>query len=462
MNEFVEKIDELFENFMDDDITDEEFYNELTECLISEFGSQPVTEGANKDYKKAFKKCKKDIKDSMKSLKNMAKRGNPKDASAVQTSAKNCKDAIAEAQKALDEIPSTIPSTVISFLVVWVVDMLKWLIPTLLTFGLAEIVRRVKLLISGISGIVKGAKGEDAWVDALNQVKQKYALALKLMDQSVDAAVKRYNMNVKKKGGDTSSSKSSNNSEDTSDKSEEVKEGATMTEDKLKLAIYEGAFSGIIGQEDAYKMIQVVEEGVFSNPLKKKVEKIKEIKKMKPKDYDGPEAIKRYVDKHYEELIKCAEILEKEPKELQKNEVKACITMLSSLIGGEFLLIIGAGGVMGSIGLGVTIAGIVFSMIYMIISYCRASNDMKVANDLAKIRRTLKKAAESDIDKDCKNKITDIVTAIDDAETEINARVKVEKESVEMRLKIHEAYMEGQISEDEREALFAKMDEVTA
>lgn len=239
-----------------------------------------------------------------------------------------------------------------------------------------------------------------------------------------------------------------------------IKEMTGMTVDELRLSIYESMLRNEISQDTAYGMIEVMQEGMFGNPLKKKLEKLKEIKKAKPKDYDGPEAVKKFIDKYYDDIVKCAALVEKEPKELRANEVKATIGLIASMVG---MLASGALGaaieseallLAGPI---IWVLAIIFTSIYTIIQYCRVSNDEQAANDLSKVRTSLKKIDKNKLSKEYQNKVSDIVTAIDDAETEISSRVKVQKESVDMKLKIYEACMTGDITDVQRDELLAKL-----
>lgn len=227
---------------------------------------------------------------------------------------------------------------------------------------------------------------------------------------------------------------------------------------ELKLSIFEAALRNDIDQGSANQMVGIINESVFSNsPLKKKLDKLSEIKKAKPKDYDGPEEVKKFVDKYYDDIVACAELVEKEPDKLRKNEVHAGIataaglftSYLTALAGIKSFILFGAG-------FGGMILSIIFACITSIIAYCRQSNDIKASDELAKVREALKKADTSKLPKEYKNKIADIVTSIDDAETEISTRVKVAKESTDMRLKIYEACLAGEITESQRDDLLSK------
>ena len=85
----------------------------------------------------------------------------------------------------------------------------------------------------------------------------------------------------------------------------------------------------------------------------------------------------------------------------------------------------------------------------------RVNEDESVSNDLAKIRTALKKIDKKKLPENYRKKLDKVVTAIDDAETEISSRVKVTKESV--LEEIYEAELCGDITPEERQSLIDYM-----
>lgn len=228
---------------------------------------------------------------------------------------------------------------------------------------------------------------------------------------------------------------------------------------ELVLSIYEGVNSGEISQEEGYKAIGLIQEGVFNSPLKKKLDKLKEIKDAKPKEYDGPKEVKDFVDKYYKDIVACAELAEKEPGNIRKAEIHSVVGCITGYVAG-FAAFCSSVTVGGTIGIGLLAGGwvgmilaILGSAISTIVLACRSNDDIKATDELAKIRSALKKIDTSKLPKEYKNKIADIITSIDDAETEISSRLKVTKESTDMQLKIYEACMDGKITEAERDKL---------
>ena len=158
--------------------------------------------------------------------------------------------------------------------------------------------------------------------------------------------------------------------------------------------------------------------------VKKDLEKIKN---SKPDDYSGDNEIINYVDKNYDKLVNCAEILEKEPAKLRSNEIKMCVGFVLGLIGSASLMVLG-----GGVGIAVGLTGWVLSyispFIYAIIAYARGCDDRKAMDDLTKIKKSLMKVKDKKgLPETQKKKIAKIIDKIDDAETECNARFKTEK-----------------------------------
>ena len=232
----------------------------------------------------------------------------------------------------------------------------------------------------------------------------------------------------------------------------------------LEYLICEAERCGEIDLSTRNMLLNTYTESVFGmNPLKKFLEKTKEIKDAKPKEYDGPKEIKEFVDKYYDDVKKIAGILEKEPDKIRTTEIKYAVGVSVSFVGGYILCVssIFAGGGLFIAGFATMVLSMISSIIYSLLSVLRTKNDIKVSDDLAKIRAALKKIKTDKLDKKDKNKISDMITAIDDAETEVSARMKVTKESAieDMKMSIYEAEMTGDISLEDRNALLKYLEE---
>lgn len=141
--------------------------------------------------------------------------------------------------------------------------------------------------------------------------------------------------------------------------------------------------------------------------------------------------------------------LEKEPHEIRKNEFIMYITCLVGFISGYALLMSFSyttptiltyagvtGGVqviltMGKVGIALMILTSIASFVYALITWVRQINDRKVADELLKVRNALTKLNTQNLPKEYKIKISEMITAINDAETEINAKMIMSKESAD-------------------------------
>lgn len=139
--------------------------------------------------------------------------------------------------------------------------------------------------------------------------------------------------------------------------------------------------------------------------------------------------------------------LEKEPHEIRKNEFIMYISCLVGFIGGYALLMSFSyttptiltyagvtGGVqviltMGKVGIALMILTSIASFVYALITWVRQINDRKVADELLKVRNALTKLNTQNLPKEYKIKISEMITAINDAETEINTKMIMSKES---------------------------------
>lgn len=212
--------------------------------------------------------------------------------------------------------------------------------------------------------------------------------------------------------------------------------------------------------------VDIFTEGVFSNPLRKSLKIIKEIKDAKPKSYNGPIEIKNFIDKYYNEIIKISKMAEKEPKDIRSSDIKIAAGTIVSIVAGfglmmayafsalEIMPLFYASGI-------VAILSIVIDTVYPLIKAVRINNDIKATDDLSKIRDALNKLDTAKLPEQYKNKIADVVEAINDADTEISTRFKVAKESViNEKLKIYEAHVSGQITESQRDELLDHLTDV--
>ena len=136
--------------------------------------------------------------------------------------------------------------------------------------------------------------------------------------------------------------------------------------------------------------------------------------------------------------------LEKEPHEIRKNEfimyishivgfIAGYIMYTGSLSANAFAWIYGGPtiGLVGYAGLGLMILNFIGTFVYTLITWVRQINDRKVADELLKVRNALTKLNTQNLPKEYKIKISEMITAINDAETEINAKMIMSKESAD-------------------------------
>ena len=231
----------------------------------------------------------------------------------------------------------------------------------------------------------------------------------------------------------------------------------------LENAIKEGYQNGEISKDEAVRMMTFVNEASANKGgIKAYLKDLEEIKNMRPSEYDGPKAVKVFVDKYYDKIMKSAAILETEPEKLRKAEITALVGMLVSIIGGYALMAIAMG--TGSIALmaasgPVMVIGCIASLVADVIIIIRANKDTVGINQLSKIKNALKRINLKKLDEKTARKITEMIHRIDDAEQEFASKVKgsVTKESVdEMRSKIYEAFYNDEITLEECNALLEK------
>lgn len=235
-----------------------------------------------------------------------------------------------------------------------------------------------------------------------------------------------------------------------------------MQEDEVTQESVDEAYTDYLQSE----VDELMTEGMLSNPLKKHLDKLKKIKQEKPAEYDGPEEVKKFVDKHYDEIVEASELLEQEPKDLRDNQIRSLVALALTWV----TWIAATATVLSAPALSVffmvvtVVLLLVNGIVLSIITYCRTSNDRKAMDDLCKVRDALakvKSANDVKLPKAVKNKVSDLIAKIDDAETEINARIRAVKESVDEQLAIYEAAYAGNITTEDRDELLAALDSMT-
>ena len=240
-----------------------------------------------------------------------------------------------------------------------------------------------------------------------------------------------------------------------------------MNQIDIKLAIFEAAEAGKITAEQKEELLKAYQESFLATPVSKFLKKLEEIKKERPSEYDGPEEVKKFVDKNYEDIVKCANLLEKEPEKLRKDDIALLITLVPRFYGG--LLAMPAGAVIAETsltgGIAVVVAGVILLVsliVQAVLGYIRTSKDKKAMDELVKIKGSIKKASNLNLPEEDRKKIEKTLRAIEDAETSVMSRMKMIKESEDLKLEIFEAAEAGKITEEQKKNLLALVDEKLA
>lgn len=177
---------------------------------------------------------------------------------------------------------------------------------------------------------------------------------------------------------------------------------------------------GMISLEDANYISEAAAEKYMCekaklNPMKHYLEKLKKIKDQKPNEYDGPKDVKEWVDKYYDDLVEAADILEKEPKNMNKSDIKAVVSFLVSAIIATIGVAFEAGFFFVLLGF-ISYVGII---VYVIIRACREQKDYDANSELKKIKDALIRLKRKKLDNKTNRKVSKIIQKISDANLEI-------------------------------------------
>ena len=118
-----------------------------------------------------------------------------------------------EGVTAISDIPSSAVSSVLSFIILDITQFCKWIIPTILTLGLASFVSLFQSLTIFLKGVFKGIKGEEDWAEALNLVRQKYLRMCEYNRKLLTVLQKKYNKNMEKQIAKNEKKNKKNNKE---------------------------------------------------------------------------------------------------------------------------------------------------------------------------------------------------------------------------------------------------------
>ncbi len=190
MNTFILQ-EAVVRRFSDGEITYEQAIS-LLDAVTNKYDY--ITEGANIDYIKQYRKTLKEYKMHVKILKKIANKGEFKDKPEFEKEKKAAIKALEDGLDIIKSIPSDVVSTVLAYFAIGLIDAIQWTIPALLTFGLAAYVISIKEIVEVITAIVTAIKKKDEEdiVDNLNLFKTRYIMYINHFKKSVDAIEKKY------------------------------------------------------------------------------------------------------------------------------------------------------------------------------------------------------------------------------------------------------------------------------
>lgn len=189
----------ILENYADDVFTYEKTNELLTAACEKYIGDYYILEGANKDYRKAFKESSKRYKESLRKLKVLFRKIDPDSQKEFYKELENANKALDDGISEISDIPSSLVSTILSFIIVEITQWARWILPTIATLGLAIIGEKIESTIIFLKGIIKGIKNEEDWVDALNMVRQKYLYLCDCNRHALKILEKKYQKQVSKR-----------------------------------------------------------------------------------------------------------------------------------------------------------------------------------------------------------------------------------------------------------------------
>lgn len=190
MNTFILQ-EAVVRRFSDGEITYEQAIS-LLDAVTNKYDY--ITEGANIEYIKQYRKTLKEYKMHVKILKKIANKGEFKDKPEFEKEKKAAIKALEDGLDIIKSTPSDIVSTVLAYFAIGLIDAIQWTIPALLTFGLAAYVISIKEIVEVITAIVTAIKKKDEEdiADNLNLFKTRYIMYINHFKKSVDAIEKKY------------------------------------------------------------------------------------------------------------------------------------------------------------------------------------------------------------------------------------------------------------------------------
>ena len=155
-----------------------------------------------------------------------------------------------------------------------------------------------------------------------------------------------------------------------------------------------------------FNEVTFLNEGIVDriSPLRKYLSKLKHIKNQTPTEFDGPDEVKKFIDKNYDDIIKAAELIQEEPENISKAQLGFLAAFAISAIG---MICMPTSSVIGFM------MPFLLIIIMGIISILRTTEDEKALMYLTKINNSLKRINTSKLSDDVKRKISKITKEVD-------------------------------------------------
>lgn len=155
-------------------------------------------------------------------------------------------------------------------------------------------------------------------------------------------------------------------------------------------------------------------EGVFSvNPLKDFIIRAKEIRNAVPNKYDSSNAMKKFVDKYYDDIIRINKILELEKDDRVVFEAVTSLGWIVAFIGGAALMS-SSSVFLASAGMWLSIISTIILFVNLIISNVRRGYGEDLLKLLKQIRDGLSQINLKSLPREYKIKIVSLIKELDD------------------------------------------------
>ena len=172
-----------------------------------------------------------------------------------------------------------------------------------------------------------------------------------------------------------------------------------------------------------------------------------EYKKRLSNEYGGSEPIQKFINEYYYDIVECSLLAEKELPLLDKG--KFSLAPIAGILSGYVVTCYGSGVLSAIGGLGIFVLSCILPIAHSFIIKVRRSKFLADVKDLFKIKSALEKIYTLQIPDKYREYVEELIILIDP----IEEKLVNTKECVEIKLKIHEAFIDGAITESQRDIL---------